>query len=216
MAAESTPRPGGEVFARPTQVNQRRYEAVRAYLHEGAPLGEAAARFGYTPASLASLVRDFRAGKLSLFAEPAKPGRKRAPRKDAARARVIELRRAGLSVYEISARLAVEGTALNRTGVGQILTEEGFDRLLRDPEPEQSTSPATSGRDTRLPRTSRINFGPFPAHVHTSMASLLLAIPELVALDLPALVARAGYASRSLLPEAVICAPADERVHRSG
>jgi transposase-like protein len=188
------------VFTRPTQVNQRRYEAVRAYLHQRLPLGEAAARFGYTPAALASLVRDFRAGKLSLFAEPAKPGRKSAPKKDRARARVIELRRAGLSVYEISARLAVEGSPLNRTGVGQILAEEGFGRLLRDPEPEQSINPATSGRDTRLPRTSRINFDVFPAHVHTSMAGLLLAIPDLVALDLPRLVARAGYPGTSVVP----------------
>ena len=39
-------------------------------------------------------------------------------------------------MYEISARLAVEGTPLNRTSVGQILSEEGFGRLLRRPEPE--------------------------------------------------------------------------------
>ena len=56
------------MFARPTNVNQRRYEALRAYLHEGVPLGEAAQRFGYTPSALRSLVRDFRAGKLTLFA----------------------------------------------------------------------------------------------------------------------------------------------------
>ncbi len=94
----------------------------------------------------------------------------------------------------------MEGSPLNRTGVGQILTEEGFGRLLRDPEPEQSINPATSGRDTRLPRTSRINFDVFPAHVHTSMAGLLLAIPDLVALDLPRLVARAGYPGTSVVP----------------
>src|SRR6266700_3095571 len=75
MAAESAPRPGGEAFARPAQMHQRRYEAVRAYLYEGAPLGEAAARFGYTRSALASLVRDFRAGKLALFAEQGSPGR---------------------------------------------------------------------------------------------------------------------------------------------
>ena len=98
MAAQSAPRPGGEAFARPAQVNQRRYEAIRAYLHEGASLDEAAARFGYTRSALASLVRDFRAGKLVLFAEPGRPGRKSAPRKDAARGRVAELRRQGLSV----------------------------------------------------------------------------------------------------------------------
>src|SRR6266704_5377023 len=157
MAAESAPRAGGEVFARPTQVNQRRYEALRAYLYEGLSVRQAAARFGYTPAALASLVRDYRAGKLSLFAEPGKPGRKSAPKKDRARARVLELRRAGLSVYEISARLRGEGTPLNRTGVGQTLAEEGFGRLLRGPAPAASTSPATAGRDTQLPRAAVID-----------------------------------------------------------
>ena len=59
---------------------------------EGAPLAGAAARFGYSPAALASLVRDFRAGELALFAEPGRPGRKSAPKKDDARGRVVELR----------------------------------------------------------------------------------------------------------------------------
>jgi hypothetical protein len=88
-------------------------------------------------------------------------------------------------VYEISTRLAVEGIGLNRTGVGQILAEEGFGRLLRDPAEQASTSPATSGRDTRLPTTSVLDFDAFPQRVHTAMAGLLLAVPDLVALDLP-------------------------------
>jgi len=162
MAAQPAPRAGGETFARPVQVNQRRYEAVRAYLHEGASPQEAAGRFGYTPAALASLVRDFRAGKLSLFAEPGRPGRKSSPKKDSARARVIELRREGLSVYEISARLALEGTGLNRTGV--------------------------------------IDFAAFPARIDTRLAGLLLVIPDLVALGLPALVTAAGYPGTRAIP----------------
>src|SRR5260370_33585929 len=133
MEVKPAPRSGWESFARPAGVNQCRYEAVRAYVLEGAPLAEAAARFGYSPSALASLVRDYRAGKLALFAEPGRPGRKSAPKKDAARSRVIELRRQGLSVYEISRRLAAEGRPLNRTGVGQILAEGGFGRLLRRP-----------------------------------------------------------------------------------
>ena len=188
------------MFARPAHVSQRRYEAVRAYLHEGAGLGEAAARFGYTRSTLASLVRDFRAGKLALFAEPGKPGRKSSPQKDRARGRVIELRRAGLSVYEISARLAREGTGLNRTGVGQILAEEGFGRLLRGPQPEQSTSPGTAGRDTALPPAGVIDFGAFPARADTRLAGLLLVIPDLVAIDLPALVRAAGYPGTRAIP----------------
>src|SRR5258708_365717 len=112
MAAKRARGKGWEAFAQRTQVNQRRYEALRAYVLDGAPLAEAAGRFGYSPSALASLARDLRAGKLALFADPGKPGRKSAPRKDAARSTVIELRRQGLSVHEISARLAAAGTPL--------------------------------------------------------------------------------------------------------
>jgi hypothetical protein len=59
VSAEPTPRPGWELLA--GQVNQRRYEALRAYLHEGLPLREAAEATGYTRDALASLVRDLRA-----------------------------------------------------------------------------------------------------------------------------------------------------------
>src|SRR6266511_1859913 len=200
MTAKPAPRPGGEAFASPASVNQRRYEAIRAYLYEGAPLDEAAARFGYSRSALASLVRDWRAGKLTLFAEPRRPGRKSAPKKDAARARVIKLRRQGLSVYEISARLAAEGKPLNRTGVGQILAQEGFGRLLCHPEPEASSSPATPGRDTNLPPAKVIDFAAFPGRADTRLAGLLLAVPDLLALDLPALARAAGYPGTRVIP----------------
>ena len=109
-----------ETFTSPGEVNQRRYEALRAYFVDGLSYAEAGRRFGYTRWAMVDLARQHRAGKLSLFAPPGRPGRRpgAAPRRDAARARVIELRREGYSVYEISARLATEGTPLNRTSVG--------------------------------------------------------------------------------------------------
>jgi hypothetical protein len=198
MTAVSAPRPGWELLA--GQVNQRRYEALRAYLFEGSSLQQAADSTGYTRDAVASLARDLRAGRLTIFAPPGKPGRKSAPKKDAARGRVIELRREGLSVYEISTRLGQEGTLLGRSAVGDILREEGFARLLRGPAPEASTSPATSGRDTRLPAAAVTDFAALPARTHTTMAGLLLAIPDLAALDLPALAAAAGYPGTRVIP----------------
>jgi transposase len=159
------PASGAEYFTAPRHPNQRRYEALRAYFTEDLTVEQAGARAGYTRSSMASLLRDFRAGRLELFAPPGKPGPKTAPAKDRARARVLELRRAGLSVHEISARLRAEGTPLNRTGVGQILTEEGFGRLLRHPEPEASINPATPGRDTNLPAARVIDLASWPARV---------------------------------------------------
>jgi transposase len=198
MTAEPAPRPGWELLA--GQVNQRRYEALRAYLYQGASLQQAADATGYTRDALASLVRDLRAGRLTVFAPPGTPGRKNAPKTDAARARAIELRRDGLSVYEIATRLTSEGTPLGRTAVSDILREEGFGRLLRGPAPQASTSPATSGRDTRLPAAGPADFAALPARAHTTMAGLLLTIPDLVALDLPALAAAAGYPGTTAIP----------------
>jgi transposase len=183
-------------------VNQRRYEALRAFYVEGLTHAQAGARFGYTRWAMVNLVREYRAGRLELFSPVRKPGPPPgvAPAKDRARARVIELRRQGLSSYEISARLASESTPLNRTSVAEILAEEGFGRLLRHPDPTASTSPATPGRDTRLPRTARLDFGAWPATVETGRAGLLLLIPDLIAFDLPALVAKAGYPGTRVVP----------------
>jgi transposase len=189
-------------FTEPEQTNHRRYEALRAYFVDGLSYAEAGARFGYTRWAMINLVRDYRKGKLDLFAPPRKPGRVpgTAPAKERVRGRVIELRRDGLSTYEIAARLASEDTPLNRTSVGEILAEEGFGRLLRHPDPVASTSPATIGRDTRLPRTKRIDFDSWPATVETGKAGLLLLIPDLVALGLPDLVGKSGYPGTRVVP----------------
>lgn len=186
----------------PDQLNHRRYETLRAFFVDGLSHAEAGARFGYTRWAMINLVREYRAGKLELFAPRRKPGPAPgvAPAKDRARGRVIELRREGLSTYEISAGLAGEGIPLNRTSVAEILTEEGFGRLLRHPEPEASTSPATPGRDTRLPRTAKLDFTSWPATVETGRAGLLLLIPDLIGLDLPGLVRAAGYPGTRIVP----------------
>jgi hypothetical protein len=114
----------------------RRYEALRAYLAEGLPAAQAAARFGYTPASLLSAVRDFRAGARDFFVS-GRPGPKTAPGKDAARPRIIELRAAGHSIDEIADALAAEGTPLNRTGIAEVIAAEGLPRMRRRPDAER-------------------------------------------------------------------------------
>ena len=202
MAGRSTLEQEAASFTAPGQINHRRYEALRAVFVDGLSHAEAAQRFGYTRTAVTSLVRDWRAGKLDLFAPPRNPGPApgTAPARECVRGRIVELRRQGLSVYEISARLAAEGTPLNRTSVGEILAEEGFGRLLRHPAPEASTAPATPGRDTTLPTVTPLDFAAFPDRCHTTMAGLLLVLPDLLTLDLPALVTAAGYPGTRTVP----------------
>jgi hypothetical protein len=58
-------------FLEPAQPLQRRYEMLRAFFVEARPQADIAAQFGLTPATVQSLVRDFRAqrrdGQLSPF-----------------------------------------------------------------------------------------------------------------------------------------------------
>lgn len=155
---------------------------------------QAADRFGYTPATMASLVRDFRAGELDLFA-PRGVARRRSPAKERARVRIIELRQAGHSIVEISDALKKEGMALNRTGVWEVLTEEGFGRLSTRPFRERVLP-----RRAELPRAEILDFAQLPGVCDTLTAGLFLAVPDLVALDLPALVKAGGYPGTRAIP----------------
>ncbi|MCA1682255.1 MAG: hypothetical protein LC700_03900, partial [Actinobacteria bacterium] len=115
--------------------------------------------------------------------------------KDAARARIVELRRAGHSIDEIAVALRDEGTPLNRTGISEVIADEGFERLWRRPEPARGAP-----RRETLPRAKVLDFAEFPERCDTKLAGLLLAVPELVALDLPAMVAAAGYPGTTVIP----------------
>ncbi|HET6920100.1 MAG TPA: transposase [Jiangellaceae bacterium] len=167
---------------------------MRAYFVDGVPAAEVAQRWGYTTAAFESVVRDFRAGDREFFVER-RPGPKTAPGKEAARARIIELRRAGHSIDEIAVALRAEGTPLNRTGISEVVAEAGFERLWRRPEPARGGP----RRDT-LPRAKVIDFDELPARCDTKLAGLLLTVPDLVALDLPGIITAAGYPSTRIIP----------------
>jgi len=187
-------RRGGEFFLVPSHPTQRRYEALRAYLVDGGAAAEVASRFGYTTQAFESIVRNFRAGERQFFLER-RPGPKVAPGKEAARARIVELRRQGHSIDEIAAALVAEGRPLNRTGISEVVAEEGFERLWRRPEALRGAP-----RRETLPRARVVDFAEWPGLVETKLAGLLLTVPELVALDLPGLVAAAGYPGTTVIP----------------
>ena len=140
------------------------------------------------------MVRDFRAGRREFFVS-SRPGPKRAPTKERARGRIVELRLAGHSIDEIALMLGREGMALNRTGIAEVIAEEGFGRLWRRPEALRGAP-----RREQLPRTGVIDFAKWPERVHTKHAGLLLCMGDLVALDLPAIVKAAGYPGTTVIP----------------
>jgi DNA-binding CsgD family transcriptional regulator len=171
-------------FTSPADVTQRRYEALRAYYVEGHTAADVAARFGYAPSTVVAMVRDFSADPSSFFLAY-RPGPRVAPAKESARAEVLRLRAAGYSVTEIANALAGTPTPLNRTGVWEICRDEGYERL-----PTRGPSERPALRE-RQPRVRVIAWPARPAIEETSYAGLLLLVPALVELDLPAAVAAA-------------------------
>ncbi len=193
-SANRTPRLEPSFFLQPASAIQRRYEALRAFTVEQLSLAEAAARFGYSPHSMASLVRDFRRGQQEFFLQP-RPGPRTAPAKQAARPRILELRRAGCSLDEIGSALRAAGTALNRTGIAEVIQEAGLPRIWR----RSAAGQGTPHREV-LVRAQPIDFATFPAELSSGLAGLFLVIPELLELDFPALVAQAGYPGTRMIP----------------
>jgi transposase len=142
------PRPGHERFTEPTPAAQRRYEALRAYWVEELSASEIAERFGYTKASVQTLISQYRQGDLAELFAASRPGPKRQPKKDAARERVIRLRRERHGIEEIVAELSRAGTPLSRTAVWEILREAGLSRMptpadkpKREDSPERLSAP---------------------------------------------------------------------------
>ncbi|MDQ5832370.1 MAG: hypothetical protein M3550_04835 [Actinomycetota bacterium] len=187
-------RPGAERFTTPAAPNQRRYEALRSYFVEGASAEAVAERFGYTRASVETLVRDYRTGRLELFAS-SRPGPRRQPRKDRARALALSLRSEGRSLAEIGPALEAAGAPLSRTAIWEVLGEEGLGRLP-SPPPGRSVLEAPVA-----PKTRRLRSKDWPnlGSLQSEHAGLFLLVPELVELDVGGLVAAAGYPSTSQL-----------------
>src|SRR6266540_1048043 len=116
-----------------------------------------------------------------------------APAKQAAHDQVLRLRAAGHSVTQIEQALADTPTPLNRTGVWELLRGEGYQRLATRP-----TGQRGSPHRDHPPRTRRSTWPPQPLRLASDYAGVLLLIPGLVALDLPAEVS-ALHSALSLL-----------------
>ncbi len=191
-------RPGHERFTQPSLAAHRRYEALRCYFVEELSAGEIAERFGYTKASVQTLISQYRDTDPSELFARSRPGPKRRPKKDAARERVLALRRQRHGIEEIVSELSRAGTPLSRTAVWEILREEGLSRM---PKPPAAPDPGPRPERLSAPKVRVLQAADWPTFgsAQTQHAGLFLLVPELVALDLPGLIDAAGWPQTSQL-----------------
>jgi hypothetical protein len=198
MSKENRPLSGPEVefFRQPLAPTHRQYEALRAYFLDGLPAATVAQRFGYSRSAFQSLCRDFRQGRLQFFALT-KPGPKRAPKREAARARVIELRKRNYSIYEIQTQLAGEDLPLSHTVIHQILQAEGFAKLPRRAEQERPCR--ARPEPVEMADVRALEWSAWE-RVETQAGGLFIFIPTLVAWGFEHWIKQAQLPGSSMIP----------------
>ncbi len=196
MSKVNKPKVGSDFFLHPPSASQRHYEALRAYVLEGLPAAEAAARFGFSTSTLYSLCRDWRAGRLPFFA-PTRPGPQRAPKRDPLRERVIALRKQNYSIYDIQRILQAEQQGLSHTVIHQLLREEGFAKLPRRRQDERPPVPRAEPQATADVR--RLNWKQF-ASFETEGAGLFLLLPTLLQWGIERWIRRARLPGSQMIP----------------
>ena len=188
-------------FAEPIDPLQRRYEVLRAFFLERLTAEQVARRFGYAVGSVYAITRDFRRldDPAAFFFRPSDaPGRPPSQPPDQLRQRVIELRKANLSLPDIKARLdAQSGTAPSQRLIAKILSEEGFARLPRRTRAERAASACP-----RLRAPESVLLAPQASESFQSerAAGLLCLLPWLRHYGLDSAIEQAGYPATSCLP----------------
>jgi hypothetical protein len=183
-------------FLEPSNSAHRQYEALRAFFVEGLPSAEAAARFGYTPGSFRVLVHQFRnRPDRDFFVPPPHQGRPPGKQRRL-RQQVVALRKQNLSVHDISRALARDGEALSPAAIAAILKEEGFAKPPRRRDDERPDRPGPVTAEVADVRQLDLT----PRAVHTKFGGLFLFLPDLIAADLDAVLARSGFPGSDMIP----------------
>jgi transposase len=186
-------RSGGEYFTVPAEPAQRRYEALRAYLLDGEPAGDAGARFGYSQATMYQMAAELRAGRSAFFVS-SKPGPKGPRQTVTLRDRVLNLRALDRSVKEIADALTAEGTPISHQSVWVILTQEGLSRL-----PSRARRGHGPAPRVEAVKAQRLAAWPAGTSVECAHAGLFVLFPAMIELGVAEVITAGRYPSTSAL-----------------
>jgi len=183
-------------FLDPGSPKQRQYEALRAYFVDGRPSQAVARAFGYSVSAFHVLCHHFRRETDPVFFVTPRRGPQSQPKKSAARDRIVALRKANHSVYEISEYLKEQHCPLSPTAVREVLKAEGFAALPRRLDDERPGRP----RPTVEPVADVRAFALTPHRFTTACGGLFLFVPDLVRLRLDAVAQEARLPGSQRIP----------------
>ncbi|HED07064.1 MAG TPA: hypothetical protein ENI57_02995 [Ignavibacteria bacterium] len=119
-----------DYFLNPLSKRQKQYEAIRAFVVEKLSADEVAAKYGYKPSTIYTMLRDTRAGRLELF-PIVKKGQKHRRTSNAYQKEIIGLRKQNYSIHDIHEKLSDSDINISAKTIERILKDYGFEKLPR-------------------------------------------------------------------------------------
>jgi DNA-binding transcriptional MerR regulator len=187
------------LFREPALAAQLHYEICKAYFLDESTAPQIAARFSLQPDSVRDIVSDFAEHPdLKRFFLVRKPGPVAAPRRDACRQAVLDLRDQGLSLAQIKERLA-DQHALSESSIYRILFREGLAGDGVRVSTQRARQTAKDGSDIPAVADARDCLLTAGRSFRTKVAGLFLFVPLLLELDFAKAVARAGWPGSEMI-----------------
>lgn len=188
-----------DLFRLPTVTAQLHYEICKAYFHDQDTAEQIALRYSLQPDSVRSIVNDFaRNPDLAHFFLAKKPGPAAAPKRDACRQTVLDLRRQGLSLAQIKEHLG-DQHSISESSIYRILHQEGLVGDGLRVSPRQTRQTAKDGSDIPAVADARDCFLTPGRSFSTKVAGLFLFVPLLLELDFAGAVATARWPGSEMI-----------------
>lgn len=189
-------------FRIPVDPTQRRYEALRAYFHDGRSAEEVAERFGYAVNGVYSLARNF--VKLLGTEDPSSSFfvvQRRGPKPKDTTGEIdkliVELRKKYLSVPDIKAILDSLNYDVSEKYVFNVGSKAGFSRLPRRSKAAKSETFAAVKLEA--PQSELLSYAPECFQTQNSIGLLCL-LPYIQEYGLDELIESSGYPKTKTLP----------------
>jgi hypothetical protein len=188
-----------DLFRQPALTAQLHYEICTAYYLDEDTAELIASRFCLHPDSIRAIVRDFaKDPDLTRFFLVNKPGPLGAPKSDACRQDVLDLREQGQSLAQIKEHLPQEHS-ISEASIYRILCSEGLAGDGVRASARQTRKTAKDGSDIPAVADARDCVLTAGRSFSTKVAGLFLFVPLLLQLDFPAAVALAGWPGSEMI-----------------
>ncbi len=179
-----------QYFAKPSNPDHKKYEALRALFLEKVSKEEVSEKFGYEDNTLRAIIRDFKQGKL-IFFPLKKPGPKERTTPKEIRDKIVHLRKQNLSTTDILEKLQEENIHIGESTIERILKEEGFTKLPRRANIERGL---TNKKTTIPERAAQLDFTKIENEkFYCKNSGIFLFVPYILKLNLPELIQSSSF-----------------------